>query len=109
MIFKISAGEGNGTPLQYSCLENLMNRGAWRATWGLHWVAKSRTRLKRLRMQDPNCSTKSLIRRAPSEGTCSHSLYIPWTYGATPLGQGSVDEKHPGVKLYVAKVVSAQG
>ena len=109
MIFKISAGEGNGTPLQYSCLENLMNRGAWRATWGLHGVAKSRTRLKRLRMQDPNCSTKSLIRRAPSEGTCSHSLYIPWTYGATPLGQGSVDEKHPGVKLYVAKVVSAQG
>ena len=24
-----SAGEGNGNPLQYSCLENLMNRGAW--------------------------------------------------------------------------------
>ena len=26
---KITAGEGNGTPLQYSCLENPMNRGAW--------------------------------------------------------------------------------
>ena len=25
-------GEGNGNPLQYSCLENPMNRGAWRAT-----------------------------------------------------------------------------
>ena len=25
-------GEGNGCPLQYSCLENAMNRGAWRAT-----------------------------------------------------------------------------
>ena len=27
-----SPGEGNGCPLQYSCLENAMNRGAWRAT-----------------------------------------------------------------------------
>ena len=26
------SGEGNGNPLQYSCLENLMDRGAWRAT-----------------------------------------------------------------------------
>ena len=28
-------GEGNGTPLQYSCLENPMDRGAWWAAWGL--------------------------------------------------------------------------
>ena len=36
-----SFGEGNGTPLQYSCLENPMDRGAgWAA---LHGVAKSRT------------------------------------------------------------------
>ena len=34
-------GEGNGNPLQYSCLENPMDRGAWRAT--VHGVAKSRT------------------------------------------------------------------
>ena len=27
-----SPGEGNGNPLQYSCLENLMNKGAWRDT-----------------------------------------------------------------------------
>ena len=27
-----SPGEGNGNPLQYSCLDNLMDRGAWRAT-----------------------------------------------------------------------------
>ena len=33
--------EGNGTPLQYSCLGNPMDRGAWRAT--VHGVAKSRT------------------------------------------------------------------
>ena len=27
-------GEGNGNSLQYSCLENSINRGAWRAPWG---------------------------------------------------------------------------
>ena len=36
-------GEGNGTPLQYSCLENPMDRGAWWAA--VHGVAKSWTRL----------------------------------------------------------------
>ena len=34
-------GEGDGTPLQYSCLENHMDRGAWWAA--VHGVAKSRT------------------------------------------------------------------
>ena len=38
-----SPGEGNVSPLQYSCLENPMDRGAWWAT--VHGVAKSRTRL----------------------------------------------------------------
>ena len=38
-----SRGEGNGNPLQYSCLENSMDRGAWRATaWG---VAQSQRQL----------------------------------------------------------------
>ena len=36
-----SPGEGNGNPLQYSCLENPMDRGAWQAT--VHRVAKSQT------------------------------------------------------------------
>ena len=36
-----SPGEGNGNPLQYSCLDNSMDRGAWRAT--VHGVAKSQT------------------------------------------------------------------
>ena len=38
-----SLGEGNGTPLQYSCLENPIDRGAW---WAIaHGVAKSQTQL----------------------------------------------------------------
>ena len=36
-------GEGNGTPLQYSCLENPMDGGAWKAE--VHGVAEGRTRL----------------------------------------------------------------
>ena len=38
-----SPGEGNGNPLQYSCLENPMEGGAWWAT--VHQVAKSQTQL----------------------------------------------------------------
>ena len=37
-------GEGNGNPLQYSCLENPRDGGAWWAA--VHGVAQSRTRLK---------------------------------------------------------------
>ena len=40
-----SSGEGNGNPLQYSCLENPMDRGAWWTT--VHGVAESRIQLKR--------------------------------------------------------------
>ena len=39
-----SPGGGHGHPLQYSCLENPMDRGAWRAT--VHKATKSQTRLK---------------------------------------------------------------
>ena len=38
-----SSGEGNGTPLQYSCLENPMDGGAWKAA--VHGVTEGRTRL----------------------------------------------------------------
>ena len=41
-----SLGVGNGTPLQYSCLENFMDRGAWQGT--IHGVAKNWTWLKQL-------------------------------------------------------------
>ena len=44
-----SPGEGNGDPLQYSCLENSKDRGTWQAT--VHRAVKSRTRLKWLSTQ----------------------------------------------------------
>ena len=43
MADQYSIGESNGTPLQYSCLENPMDRGAWQAA--VHGVAKSRALL----------------------------------------------------------------
>ena len=46
MVFPVvmyGCTEGNGNPLQYSCLENAMDGGAWWAA--VHWVMKSRTRL----------------------------------------------------------------
>ena len=44
---RFPGGGGHGKPLQDSCLENPMDRGAWRAT--VHRVTKSRTQLKQLR------------------------------------------------------------
>ena len=42
-LSRVVLGEGNGNPLQYSCLENPMDGGAWWAA--VHGVMKSRTRL----------------------------------------------------------------
>ena len=44
-----SPGEGNGNPLQYFCLENSMDRGAWQVT--VHGVAKSQTSLLVITLQ----------------------------------------------------------
>ena len=56
-------GEGNGTPLQCSCLENPMDGGAWWAA--VHGVTQSRTRLKR-------CSSSS----STSIGEWIKKMYI---------------------------------
>ena len=58
-----SPREGNGTPLQYSCLESPMDRGAWR----VHRVAKSRTRLS---------DFTSLHRSYTASVTSSLSLFV---------------------------------
>ena len=53
------SGEGNGTPLQCSCLENPRGGGAWWAA--VYGVAQSRTRLKRL--SSSSSSLKTRIKR----------------------------------------------
>ena len=55
-----SPGGGNGNPLQYSCLENSMDRGVWWIT--VHGVAKSQTRLRQLRMHATLYSKESIAK-----------------------------------------------
>ena len=64
-----SPGEGSGNPLQYSCLENPMDRGAWQAT--VHGVAKSWTRLSNQHLF--KCPQSSII---STLGTLSSSIVI---------------------------------
>ena len=49
---------GHDHPLQYSCLKNAMDRGAWQAT--VHMVTKSRTQLKQLSMHACNPIAKKM-------------------------------------------------
>ena len=69
-----SPGERHGNPLQCSCLENLVDRGAWRAT--VHRVAKSRTRLKWVSMHTFIRIADSLCCTVESNATLS-SNYTP--------------------------------
>ena len=55
-----SRGGGHGNPLEYSCQENSLDRGAWWVT--VHRVTKSQTRLKRLSTTQHN-STEKLTRK----------------------------------------------
>ena len=66
-------GEGNGTPLQYSCLENPMDEGAWWAA--VHGVAKSRTRLSNL--------TFTFHFHALEKEMATHSSLLAWRIPGT--------------------------
>ena len=68
-----SLGRGHGNPLQYSCLENPMDRGAWRAT--VPRVAKSRARLKRLQFSSVAQSCLTLC-DPMNRAACQASLSI---------------------------------
>ena len=68
--------DGNGTPLQYSCLENPMDGGAWWAA--VHGVAKSQTRLKRL------SSSSSKLSDFPRGSDGKASAYNAGDLGSTP-------------------------
>ena len=70
-------GEGNGTPLQYSCLENPVDGGAWWAA--VHGVTKSQTQLSDFTSLrgSPAISAYSAVRGAPDRhlrSTVSHFI-----------------------------------
>jgi len=69
-------GEGNGTPLQYSYLENPMDGGAWWAA--VHGVAKSQTRLRRLSRSSSNSSSRALITVETSNVTSEKNMFLPF-------------------------------
>ena len=74
-----SPGGGHGNPLQYSCLENPMNRGAWRAT--VHGVTKSRTGLKWLSMhalQGPSSQMPTKDQAGLSKARSKDRLTMLW-------------------------------
>ena len=66
-------GEGNGTPLQYPCLENPMDGGAW---WAIvHGVSKSQTRLSEF--------TFTLCFHALEKEMATHSSVLAWRIPGT--------------------------
>ena len=76
------AGEGNGTPLQYSCLENPMDGGAWKAA--VHGVAEGRTQLSDL--------TCTFHFHALEKEMATHSSVLAWRIPGTgePVGLPSM-------------------
>ena len=69
----LQLGEGSGTPLQYSCLENPMGGGAWKAA--VHGVAKSQTRLSDF--------TVTFHLHALEEEMATHSSVLAWRIPGT--------------------------
>ena len=71
-------GEGNGTPLQYSCLENPRDGGDWWAA--VYGVAQSRTRLKQLSSSSSSNTSKVKFSSSSLKGQFTYNkLYIEYT------------------------------
>ena len=73
-------GEGNGTPLQYSCLENPMDGGTWWAA--VHGVAKSQTRLSNF--------TFTFHFHALEKAMATHSSVLAWRIPGTGAWRAAV-------------------
>ena len=103
-------GEGNGNPLQYSCLENPRDGGAWWAA--VYGVAQSRTRLKRLSSSSKILEVNLLIMKCvyvwlesvrwlsvvPSLGTSTGTVMCTFS-DRSHLGQTVQAWKHPWLLL----------
>ena len=87
---------GHSNPLQYSCLENLMDSGAWRAT--VHRVAKSWTQQKQLSIHThththtrgevwplPSATRRGSL--GPWNGMCESSAFLCWGKGTSLVVQ----------------------
>ena len=72
-----SPGAGHGNPLQYSCLENPMDKGAWQAA--VHRATKSWARLKRLSMHACRAILTGL--------GCVLVLKLDWPHGVRAAGK----------------------
>ena len=84
-----SPGGGHGNPLQYSCLENPMDRAAWQAT--VHRVANSRTWLKQLRMHThKRKSNQSMVKEINSD----FSLEGCWSWNSNTLATWCEEPTH---------------
>ena len=68
IVLSLCSGEGNGTPLQHSCLENPMDGGAWKAT--VHGVAEGQTRLSNF--------TFTFHLHALEKEMATHSSVLAW-------------------------------
>ena len=94
----LNTGEGNGTPLQYSCLESPMDGGAWQAA--VHGVARSRTRLSDFTFTFPF--------HALEKEMATHSSVLAWRIPGEPGGppsMGSHRVRHDWSDLAAVAVV----
>ena len=98
---KVKLGEGNGTPLQYSCLENPMDGGAWWAA--VHGVAKSGTRLSDF--------TFTFHFPASEKEMATHSSVLAWRIPGTgePGGLPSMGSHRVGHDCSDLAATAAEG
>ena len=83
-----SPGEGNGSPLQYSCLENSMDRGAWQAT--VYGVRKSCTKLSDFHTFTFTCIICYIYKTDNKDSTGNYTQYSVIT---TCMGKESEKEE----------------